>query len=104
LNRPHHDNRNDRSGKRRHRHAGGGERRQHRVIPLTDEGFPAATPDAPRPSPVVHVSDDTLARHPWLPRRVIAGSVWRGPRHERLRVIEDGSAVPWRGPAAVRRS
>ncbi|HET9598779.1 MAG TPA: hypothetical protein VFP65_24605 [Anaeromyxobacteraceae bacterium] len=53
-------------------------------------------PDAPRPSPVVAVADESRARYPWLPGRVIAGSVWRGPQHERVRVDDAGRAVPWR--------
>jgi len=69
-------------------------------MPFTDEGFPASTPDAPRPSPAVFVSDECRARYPWLPARVIAGSVWRGPQHERVQVDESGNAAPWRcGPA-----
>jgi hypothetical protein len=77
----------------RHRH-GPDTARRHRPIPLTPEGFPAAVPDAPRPSPVVFVSDESRARHPWLPARVIAGSVWRGPGHLRVRVDERGAATP----------
>jgi hypothetical protein len=61
---------------------------------------PAATPDAPRPSPVVFVSDESRARYPWLPGRVIAGSVWRGPGQERVKVDENGVAAPWRTRAA----
>jgi hypothetical protein len=53
-------------------------------------------PDAPKPSPVVFVSDESRARHPWLPGRVVAGSVWRGPGHERVQVDESGNATPWR--------
>jgi len=53
-----------------------------------------ATPDAPRPSPVVSVSAEARARYPWLPARVIAGSVWRGPANVRVRVDESGEAVP----------
>lgn len=95
----HRDTRIDRSGgRRRHRHPGAGERRHHRSIPLTEEGFPAATPDDPKPSPVVFVSDESRARHPWLPGRVIAGSVWRGPQQERVRVDEHGHAQPWKMP------
>jgi hypothetical protein len=51
-------------------------------------------PGAPRPSPVVRVSDESRARYPWLPARVIAGSLWRGPANERVRVDETGAAVP----------
>ncbi len=62
-------------------------------MPLTEEGFPAATPDAPKPSPVVFVSDESRARYPWLPARVIAGSIWRGPANERVRVDDNGIAA-----------
>ncbi|WP_242393215.1 hypothetical protein [Anaeromyxobacter oryzisoli] len=54
-------------------------------------------------SPVVFVSDASRARFPWLPGRVIAGSVWRGEGHVRVRVDEHGEATPWRCPAAVAR-
>jgi hypothetical protein len=100
LNAPHHENLGtDRHSKRRFRRGPGGERRHH-PIPLTVEGMPAATPDAPKPSPVVFVSEQSRARYPWLPGRVIAGSVWRGPQHERLRVDENGDAAPWRAAGA----
>ena len=95
MNRSHHEPRNDRASGRRSRRTGRGERRHH-VIPLTPEGVPAATPDAPPVSPVVSVSDASRARYPWLPARVIAGSVWRGPDAVRVRVETDGSATPWR--------
>jgi hypothetical protein len=68
--------------------------RQQPTIPLNEEGVPAAVPDAPRPSPVVFVSAESLARYPWLPPRVIAGSLWRGPKHERVKVDEQGNAAP----------
>jgi hypothetical protein len=71
-----------------------GQQRTHAPLPLNDEGLPAAVPDAPRPSPVVFVSAESLARFPWLPARVIAGSVWRGPGHLRVRVDERGEAAP----------
>ena len=71
-----------------------GERRHNPPVPLNAEGMPAAVPDAPRPSPIVFVSDDSRARYPWLPARVIAGSLWRGPANERVRVDESGVAVP----------
>jgi len=61
---------------------------------MNADGVPAATPDAPRPSPVVLVADESRARYPWLPPRVIAGSIWRGPANERVRVDENGAAVP----------
>lgn len=80
----------------RHRQgAPGGEQRApiHAPIPLNEEGVPVAVPDAPRPSPVVFVSAESLARYPWLPPRVIAGSIWRGPANERVRVDESGDAV-----------
>ena len=62
---------------------------------MTHEGVPAAPPGLPTPvSPVVFVSGESLARFPWLPPRVIAGSVWRGPAHERVRVDWNGHAEP----------
>ncbi len=98
LNRPHHENHPDlRGGKRRQRRAPRGASRPHRAIPMTSEGVPAAIPDAPKPSPVVTVSAASRSRFPWLPARVIAGSVWRGPAQERLRVDDGGEAQPWRG-------
>lgn len=102
LIRPHHESRRpDQGSGRRHRRAPDGERRRH-FIPLTPEGVPAATPDAPKPSPVVLVAEDARARYPWLPARVIAGSVWSGPGHVRLRVAENGEASPWpRGPRSA---
>jgi hypothetical protein len=97
LGKPHHHNgSSDRGGRRRHRSAPDGERRHHAGFTLTEEGFPAAVPDAVKPSAVVTVTDESRARFPWLPARVIAGSVWRGPRHERVRVDEAGRASPWR--------
>ena len=88
----------DRRAHRRTQRGPAGDRRHHR-IPLTDEGVPAATPDAPRPSPVVAVTAESRARYPWLPGRVSAGSVWHGPGNERVRVDEAGAAQPWRrGP------
>jgi hypothetical protein len=66
--------------------------RQPPSIPLNEEGVPVAVADAPRPSPVVTVSAESRARYPWLPARVIAGSSWRGPAHERVRVDEQGNA------------
>jgi hypothetical protein len=55
---------------------------------------PAAVPDAPKASPAVFVSAASLERYPWLPPRVIAGSVWRGPGHVKVRVDETGEASP----------
>jgi hypothetical protein len=96
LNHPHRDfEAPDRRSRSRHRRTPEGERRRH-AIPLTPDGVPAASPDAPRPSPVVAVSAESRARYPWLPGRVIAGSVWRGPQHERVRVDDAGRAAPWR--------
>jgi hypothetical protein len=68
-------------------------------IPVTEEGVPAAVPDAPRASPAVFTSERSLAEYPWLPPRVIAGSVWRGPGHLKVRVDENGDASPWPRPA-----
>ncbi len=97
LNRPQHDNRGQgRRGQRRQRRGPNGEPRNHQPIPLTHEGVPAAVPDAPPTSQVVFVSDESRARYPWLPGRVIAGSVWRAPGHERIQVDEHGNATPWR--------
>jgi hypothetical protein len=92
LNRPHHSGRPGR-GKRRQR-APQEERRHNPPVPLNADGVPAATAGAPRPSPIVSVSDESRARYPWLPARVIAGSLWRGPAHERVRVDESGTAIP----------
>lgn len=96
MSRPHHENHGtDRRGRRRFRGAPNGERRPQ-PIALTEDQVPAATADAPRPSGVVFVSDESRASHPWLPARVIVGSVWCGPQHVRVRVDESGNAVPWR--------
>jgi hypothetical protein len=99
LERPHQENRNGARGNNRRRRQrparGPGGRREER-IPLTEEGVPAATPDATPVSPVVFVSDEARARYPWIPGRVIAGSVWRGPDHTRVRVDENGNAAPWK--------
>ena len=101
MSRPHDDKRHGRRGRRRG-HGGGDGRKQPRIT-LTPEGFPAAVPDEPPPSSAVFVSDESLARYPWLPPRVIAGSVWRGPGHLRVQVDETGTAVPWRtGPGSAR--
>ena len=64
-------------------------------ISMTSEGVPAAVPGTPTPlSPVVRVLAESRERFPWLPARVIAGSVWRGPAHERVRVDLGGRADP----------
>jgi hypothetical protein len=93
LNRPH--NRRPNTGRRgdHRQRAPQGERRHNPPVPLNAEGVPVATPGAPKPSPVVFVSDESRARYPWIPVRVIAGSVWRGPANERVRVDESGVAV-----------
>jgi hypothetical protein len=62
---------------------------------LADSGVPAALPGSSPPSPPVFVSEESRVRYPWLPPRVIAGSVWRGPSHEKVRVDANGEAVPW---------
>jgi hypothetical protein len=93
LSRPHDQApRHGRGGRRRPRPSNG-ERRYNPPVPLNADGVPAATPDAPKPSPVVFVSEESRARYPWLPARVIAGSIWRGPANERVRVDERGEAV-----------
>jgi hypothetical protein len=66
-------------------------------ITLTQDGVPAATPDATPVSAVVFVSDESRARYPWLPGRVIAWSVWRGPDHVRVQIDVSGNAVPCAG-------
>lgn len=101
--RPHDERRlRDRGGHHRRERGPADARRE--PIPLTGEGFPAALPDAPRPSPVVSVSPESRARYPWLPARVIARSVWHGPGHARVRVDGSGRASPWphHGPAKGR--
>ncbi len=91
----------DRRAGRHQRRGPNGER--HDPIHLTSDGVPAAAPDAPKPSLVVFVSDESRTRYPWLPGRVIAGSVWRGPKHERIQVDATGNAMPWRsGPGTPR--
>ena len=89
--RPHHEREPWRATRRRERRAGPEHSRvRPHSIRLTADGFPAAEPDATKPSPVVYVSSEGRARFPWLPRRVIAGSVWRGPCNERVRVDQAG--------------
>lgn len=90
--------------RRRRRGPGpGGERRNQERIVLTPEGVPAAVPDAPPISSVVFVSDESRKRYPWLPGRVIVGSVWRGPEHLRVQIDASGNAVPCGGKRAVTR-
>ena len=96
MNRAHQDQSSFPRSQRRNRRGPRDASRQRVVLPLTAEGVPAATPDAPPVSPVVFVSDESRARFPWLPGRVIAGSVWRGPHMQRVRVDEQGRAQPWR--------
>jgi hypothetical protein len=97
LSRRPHDKR-----RRRGHGPGNASRAQERIL-LTPEGVPAAVPDAPPISPVVFVSDDSRAQYPWLPGRVIAWSVWRGPDHLRVQVDEDGNAVPCGGRRVLAR-
>ena len=92
----HRENRQNGRGKRRRPRGPGSPGPRHERIPLTEEGIPAATPDAPPLSPVVFVSAESRKRYPWIPARVIAGSVWRGPGHVRVRVDERGDATPWK--------
>jgi hypothetical protein len=93
----------DRRSKGRHRRTRYGPADGHvRSIPLTEGGVPAATPGSPAPSPVVVVSGESRSRFPWLPSRVIAGSIWRGPQQERVKVDENGEARPWRSPSLAR--
>jgi hypothetical protein len=83
----------------RHRRPAGERSREHvHAIPLTEAGVPAATPNAPPPSTTVFTTAESRARFPWLPPRVIAGSVWRGPAQERVKVDADGNASPWPPP------
>lgn len=93
----HRGRRPDRQQQRRSR---GGKPEHRPAITLTHEGVPAVVPDAPPPSRTVFVSDQSRATYPWLPGRVIAGSVWRGPRNERVQVDDAGNALPWRARAA----
>ncbi len=82
-------------GRRGPRRSGGASHHSlHPPVVLNEEGVPAAMPDAPKPSPVVFVSAESLARYPWLPARVIAGSVWRGPGQVKVKVDESGNATP----------
>lgn len=104
MSRPHEEKRHGgRRGRRRGPHGPNGDARKQPRIILTPEGFPAAVPDEPPPSTAVFVSEESLARYPWLPPRVIAGSVWRGPGNTRVQVDEGGHAHPWRaGPGSPR--
>jgi hypothetical protein len=82
-----------RKNDRRRRRGPGPHGAERHHIPLTPEGVPAAVPDAPPTSAVVFVSDESLKEYPWLPGRVIAWSVWRGPGHVRVQIDEGGNAV-----------
>ena len=88
-----------RNGRRRDRRTVRGPGRP--AIALNEEGVPVAPPGTPPPSPTVFVSEESRARYPWLPPRVIAGSVWRGPEQSRVRVDENGQARPWRTRTSV---
>jgi hypothetical protein len=94
LSRPHDHGPKRGHGIRHRPRAPQAERRHNPPVPLNADGVPAAIPDASKPSPVVLVSDESRARYPWFPARVIAGSVWRGPANERVRVDESGAAEP----------
>jgi hypothetical protein len=83
---------------RRQRRTNRGFGPQTQSIPVTDEGFPAAVPDVPPPSPAVFTTAAARAAYPWLPGRVIAGSIWRGPAHVKVRVDASGDASPWPPP------
>ena len=85
----------DRKGRGRQRRDTRAPERHGFGIPMTREGMPAAAPGTPTPvSPVVSVQAESREQFPWLPARVIAGSVWRGPSHDRVRVDLNGQAVP----------
>jgi hypothetical protein len=100
MDAPHHEGRADRRGSRRFRRAPAEGARRGPAISLTPEGLPAMTPHAPPPSPVVVVSEEGRGRYPWLPARVIAGSVWSGPRQVRVQVDRSGNVAAWpRRPA-----
>ncbi len=94
MSRPQHDRKKSRHrSKFRPRGPQGAQHREPPIV-LNAEGVPAAVPDAPRPSPVVIVAATTRSRYPWLPPRVIAGSAWRGPANEWVRIDEFGAAEP----------
>jgi hypothetical protein len=97
LSRRQHDKR-----RRRGHGPNSGARPQERIT-LTPEGVPAAVPDAPPVSAVVFVSDESRKLYPWLPGRVIAGSVWRGPGHLRVQVDGSGNAAPCTGRRVLAR-
>ena len=100
MNRSHRDE--QQGGRRstgRHRRTSGGPARERvHPVPLAPAGVPAAVPGAPPPSATVFVSDESCARYPWLPARVIVGSVWRSPTHQKVKVDATGTAKPWPPP------
>jgi hypothetical protein len=80
----------------RHRSAAGGPTIRHAdAVTLTESGVPAASPNAPPPSSIVFTTEESRLRYPWLPQRVITGSIWRGPAQERVKVDANGDASPW---------
>src|SRR5512142_3385957 len=84
-----------RKGRQRQRRDPRAAERQLPSVAMTREGVPAAVSGgAAQLSPVVQVVAESRERFPWLPARVIAGSVWRGPSHERVRVDLGGRAEP----------
>ncbi len=98
MNEPRHTKpRHDRPARRQRRTLRGAGP-QAQFIPVTAEGFPAAVPDVPPPSPAVFTTEAARATYPWLPARVIAGSIWRGPAHVKVRVDAAGEAAPWPPP------
>src|SRR5512142_153219 len=83
------------TGMRRQRRDARTAERHHTSGSIDREGARGAASGAPAPlSPVVQVVAESRVRFPWLPARVIAGSVWRGPSHERVRVDLGGRAEP----------
>jgi hypothetical protein len=99
LSRASHQTQPARRARRRHRRAGRAQGRERaQPIPLTESGTPAAQPGAAPPSGIVTTTAQSRARFPWLPAHVIAGSVWRGPGHEKVKVDAKGEAKPWPPP------
>ncbi len=94
MSKPHRQSPRPRDRSKRRQRAPGGAQHQHPPVPLNADGVPVALADGPKASKVVTVSAESLARYPWLPARVIVGSIWRGPGHVRVRVDEHGVAVP----------
>ena len=98
MNEPRHSKPRHERSARRQRRTQRGFGQPSQTIPITEEGFPAAVPDVPPPSPAVFTTDAARQAFPWLPRRVIAGSIWRGPAHLKVRVDDSGDAAPWPPP------